>query len=381
MYLIESLRNAKRLRKAYAYKKAHLKLAARVIDALGFLWNRPARTFAQEFGRILVIRLDQLGDVVQALPSIDALTESFPQSRVDMLTTPIGAELLRARGFAGKIHTWNCDWFDRKRRPNFSVRDMRSLLAAEKYDLACDLRGDVRLIALLRAARVKIISGYGATGGGFLLDVDPGWDSDQHAVDRDLKVVEAIGARAVSREPHLVPEIEIDSQPPLRRRLAIHPDAGTSAKRWPLESFVTLIDRLLGTGHFDVTLIGLDSELGLAIEKQLRVPITNLMGKTSLPQLINTLAKSEGLLTNDSGPAHIASALGKPVWVLWSGTASSAEWRPRGGPVELFEHAVPCAPCGLALCPVPGHPCMTNISVDTVSAALTAWGGALASRS
>jgi ADP-heptose:LPS heptosyltransferase len=346
-------------------------LAARAVDAVGFLWHKPFRTHASDARRLLIVRLDQLGDIVQTFPVIDGLTASFPGAQVDFLTTPIGAELLRWRGFPGKVHVWNCRWLDPKRTPNLTFMQLRNQLAREKYDVALDLRGDVRLISLLKAARVKIVAGYGSTGGGFLLDVDPGWIPAAHAVDRNLKLMESVGGRAVTRIPSF-PSATFPSRT-RRVRLVIHPDAGTSAKRWPVSAFVELINRLLQDQSFDVTLVGLDSAIGNAITGLATGVVENLMGRTSLAQLMDTLRASDIMLSNDSGPAHLMAALGKPVWVLWSGTAPSAEWQPRGGQVRLFEHPVPCAPCGLARCVVLGHPCMTNISVDDVFRALMSW--------
>jgi ADP-heptose:LPS heptosyltransferase len=155
--------------------------------------------------------------------------------------------------------------------------------------------------------------------------------------------------------------------------LAIHPDAGTAAKRWPVEFFAQAIDQLTSAGRWDVKLIGLNRLLGDEIVARTRHPIANLMGRTSLAEMIETLADCDGLLTNDSGPAHVMAALGKPVWVLWSGTAPSAAWRPRGGSVELFERPVPCAPCGQSVCPIPGHPCMERIAPQAVVQKLFDW--------
>jgi ADP-heptose:LPS heptosyltransferase len=106
--------------------------------------------------------------------------------------------------------------------------------------------------------------------------------------------------------------------------------------------------------------------VGREIERAAGEPIENLMGKTTIAQLIETLGECAGLLTNDSGPAHVMAALGKQVWIVWSGVADPGVWAPRGGNVSIFENRVPCAPCSLAACRVESHPCMDAISPGAV---------------
>ena len=84
------------------------------------------------------------------------------------------------------------------------------------------------------------------------------------------------------------------------------------------------------------------------------------------------LASADGLLTNDSGPGHLSAALGKRTWVLWSGTAPSAVWKPRGGELRLFEAHVPCAPCAERVCPVAGHPCLTWLEPGEIARSILA---------
>ncbi len=121
-----------------------------------------------------------------------------------------------------------------------------------------------------------------------------------------------------------------------------------------------------------MVLVGSDPELGRKIEREVKAPISNWMGKTSFAELQKLLEECDGLLTNDSGPGHLMSALGKPVWILWGGTADPKIWSPRGENVHLFTNPVPCAPCSLSRCPVPGHPCLDEISVSNVYETLNA---------
>ncbi len=347
----------------YAFKKPWLRAAATVVDGIGYKFRKPAERLTASPKRALVVRLDQLGDIVQALPVLESLRASHPAIEIDFLTTPVGAELVRI--FDPKISTivWNCPWFDRSRRPNIAVSELRRTLAARTYDVVLELRGDVRLIRFLKSIGAKTVVGYGATGGGFLLDVEARWEASLPAIDKNLRLVEAIGTPVVSRVPTL--PLKMSAGPSARPFFVVHPDAGTEAKRWPLDSFVQTIDALTEAGN-NVVLVGLNQRIGEAVTTRVKRPVENQMGKTSLPMLLSILAQSEGLLTNDSGPGHLAAALGKPVWVLWSGTAVSSVWAPRGQQIHLFEFPVACAPCALPRCPVPGHPCLTKIRASDV---------------
>lgn len=348
--------------KSYAYKKASRRTIARLIDAVGYVFRTPSERAAADPKKILVVRLDQLGDIVQTLPAFKSLRSSFPKSEIHFLTTSIGKQLNDLCQVADQVYVWDCPWFDGSRKPNVSPRAVGEWIRQHKFDWALELRGDARLIAMLRIAGIKNIVGYGATGGGFLLDVEVPWSVSTHAIDRNLALVEAIGGQVRERAPSIF--LEATSKRG-ERKIAIHPDAGTSAKRWPIASFVQTIDALAGDGA-EVVLVGLNEQLGEDILKQIKTKATNKMGKTNFAGLAALLNECDGLLSNDSGPAHLMAALGKPVWLVWSGTADPNAWAPRGKEVKLFSNPVPCAPCSLPECPISGHPCMTHIKPETV---------------
>lgn len=319
--------------------------------------------------RVLVSRLDQLGDIVQSLPFLFSLRHFFPDAEIHFLTTPTGAELLSGQGCVDRIHVWNCPWFDRTRQDGQSVYAWMKRLREFRFDCAFELRGDVRLIALMKMAGVKNIIGFGATGGGFLLDVEVPWKPHVHAVDKNLLLLEALDAPILERVPRMRRVANVPTHD--RPAFAIHPDAGTAAKRWPIKNTIRVINELNATGYVSCALVGLNAKMGGEISAALKFPIDNRMGKTNLKELIEFLNGCAGLLSNDSGPAHLMAALGKPVWIVWSGTADKSVWAPRGDKVTLFDFPVPCAPCSLSSCPVDGHPCLTGIRVEDVLHSIT----------
>jgi len=352
--------------RTYVFKKKKWRILARLADFVGFSFHRPPERISIDPKRVLVVRLDQLGDIAQTLPVFASLKASFPNAKVDFLTTSAGRELMEICRFSGNILAWDCPWFDRKRKPTLSSRQVKDWVRKGNYDVVLELRGDVRLMIFLKGLGIKNLVGYGATGGGLLLDVHVPWDAALPAVDRNLKLLKAIGGE----DKYKIPEIILKGVPSRKGktfRLCVHPDAGTPAKKWSVKNYVQIINDLLLMGVVDIRLIGLNEKLGEEIESQVSSKIKNEMGKTTLSRLISILSQSDGLLTNDSGPGHLMAALGKPVWVVWSGTAEAKVWAPRGTKVHLFEHSVDCAPCSLSQCPVPGHPCLLNITPQKVS--------------
>ncbi len=330
----------------YVLKKPHWRALARVVDIVGYALSRPASQKELQLKSVMVVRRDQLGDIIQTLPFFDSLKTSFPGVKVDFLTTPAGAELF------GIV------------RPEIRTVSDKDVNAGG-YDAVFELRGDIRLITKLKKSGAKTLVGYGSTGGGFLLDVEAPWQKDLHAIDKNLKLLEAVGGKVTESVPRInAPALLKFSG---RCTLAVHPDAGTSAKKWPLDRFAAVIEKTSAALDADIKLIGLDAAMGAALAAKMTRPVDNRMGKTTLLELINLLGSCDALLTNDSGPAHLMAALGKPVWVVWSGTADPRIWSPRGGKVTMFKYSVPCAPCSRPVCNVDGHPCLANISADDVS--------------
>ncbi|MCB4755509.1 MAG: glycosyltransferase family 9 protein [Elusimicrobia bacterium] len=357
--------------RTYAFKNKTLLTLAKLADTIGYQFRRPPPSKHLRPNKILVIRLDQLGDIVQTLPLFESLRSSYPGAKIHVLSTTAGVELFRLCRTADDYFTWDCPWFDSRRHPTNTTIELGKQLKKEGYDCVLELRGDIRLIWFLKRLGLKNVVGYGATGGGFLLDVNVPWDPNLPAVEKNLRLAEAIGAKSVSATPHMtlieksISHLSTTSHSDRRFRLAIHPDAGTPAKRWPLERFRELIIKLHNEGNWDICLIGLNESMGSTLTQMVGPSVTNHMGKTTLPQLLDILQQCDGLLTNDSGPAHLMAALGKPVWTLWSGTADPKIWAPRGN-VHIIENPVSCSYCSQATCPVEGHPCLGGITTDKV---------------
>jgi heptosyltransferase-2 len=137
------------------------------------------------------------------------------------------------------------------------------------------------------------------------------------------------------------------------------------AKRWPAEDYASLADRLIDSRH-QVLLIGSADEADVTREvtKRMRNDPVVLTGKTSLEQITAVLSLVDLVVTNDTGPAHLAAALGRPTLVIF-GPTNPLTTRPFAPEAEVLRHPPDCAPCMLRDCPI-DHRCMTAITVDEV---------------
>ncbi len=147
------------------------------------------------------------------------------------------------------------------------------------------------------------------------------------------------------------------------------------AKRWPLERFAETANRVsaeLGAQPHEWLLLGAPGEkaLGETLSQLIHAPHRNLVGKTSLAELITELRACHLLLTNDTGTMHLAAALGVPVVAIFGSTEPSLTG-PLGAQHRIIRHHVPCSPCFKRECPFGHYQCMTGISVERVTAAVT----------
>jgi heptosyltransferase-2 len=138
------------------------------------------------------------------------------------------------------------------------------------------------------------------------------------------------------------------------------------AKRWPAERFADLADRLIKELDAQVILIGSSAEQDVSaeVERQMKLVPVTLTGKTSLSELVAVLSQADLLITNDTGPAHIAAAVGTPTLVIF-GPTNPVTTRPFSDVAEMLRQPPDCAPCMLRDCPI-DHRCMTAIASDEV---------------
>ena len=341
--------------------------------------------------RILVIRLDLIGDLVMSLVFVHALKRTYPNAEIDLLAVPSSASIITSDSDAdiSTVLTYDPNIW---RRPKAlgKLSNWRTLFALMRrmqnrhYDLAVSVFGPwAAIFGLLSGATRRL--GFGQEGYyGFLTDSVAGrhWDprDHQHEVDYCLELAHAAGATVT--EEDRIPHLDVDPQAQREVEQLLHnegisPDAPLIAchvssnngqsKRWPVPYWATLADRLIREEHAVVVLTGAPNDQPL-IEQVLRRThehLVNLAGKTSLPQLAALLHRADLMVTGDSGPMHIAAAVGTPLIAI-HGPTDPALSGPVSPKATILRSDIWCSPCydakGPANCRFHTTQCMKNIT-------------------
>ena len=290
---------------------------------------------AETYRNILLIKPSSLGDIVLALPALSALRRSFPQARISWLIRPEFAPLIEGHPHLDEIILFDRESLGRAWRHPAALRELTSLvsrLRRSRFDAVLDLQG------LFRSASLAWLSGCKLRFGPiwrkelahcFYTTAIPPRLEWVHVVDYYLKLVEAMGGTDL-RVEFLLPE-KPDAASTARDLLARHdvecgryaviiPGSAQVSKCWPPERFAALADRLTSDHGLAVVATGGKSEAPMIeqIQSLAKHPILNLAGCTSLPQLTEILRLARLVISNDTGPGHIAAALGRPLVMMFS---------------------------------------------------------------
>ena len=384
----------------YPFKSWWKRIGSGCFDALGRICFFPLKSLRKPLDlaavrRILVIRLDHIGDVVMSRPVIRALHKKFPHAEIDLLVTEDIAPLFEHSKEIRTVIMAKHGWFVRKASFFQKCSEfwrLTGILKAAPYDLGFDLRGDVRNILLMFLAGVRYTVGYGITGGGFLLNEEVPHAATRHQVELNMSL---LGSFHVAQDNSLLPfeyspesarefwkKIGIMPPTTLLPRVAIHMGSGYPSKRWPFENFKALIQEIDREALAQIVLIGTEAEKDATPDLKLNSErLIDLRGKTALQDLPVLLDVCDVFIGNDSGPAHIAAAQGLEILLAVSGTNDIRLWHPWTERLHLLQYEVPCSPCGVEICPVEGHPCVEQITVDQAFVAFLSVLGRLQKRS
>lgn len=344
--------------------------------------------------RVLVVRLDLLGDFVLSIPAIASLRAAYPDAALDLLVLPYVAPLARQVAGVDRVIELDVNQYRRPsgwRRWSELTRVLRAL-RARRYDLAVVLHGRVPSgLAALSGARYRV--GYaGESYPGALHRAIPGrrYHRPAHEVAYCLELVRALGLPTVEAAPELpvAPEAaaRVDALlaaagvGPADCVVAVHPGASNGvAKRWPAERWAALCGRLASGLGARVVLTGsaADGALTARIAAAADPPPLDLAGQTPLPELAALLKRAALVLSGDTGPLHLAQAVGTPVVAIF-GPTDPTNTGPCGPSAVVLRRSVPCGPCydlrSPADCKLPDRSavCMQLVTVEEVFQAAAA---------
>lgn len=333
-----------------------------------------------------------MGDIVHALPFLKAVKERFPDASVDWAVSKNLRGILEDNPLINELIVFDKDlWKSIRNIPRTSrdISSLRKTLKSRNYDIVVDLQGLLRsgLISLSTPSPLRVGFADAREGSRFMYNRKVAVNGITHAVDKNLEVARAIGATAKKAEFPL----SIDDKPrrkikellgDVKKYILILPSARWSSKRWPTINFAALILKL--SIPCVIAGSGSDKEICKEVTDSLSVKnqippapsfnkvrkggfVINLCGETSLKELAALIEGAKAVVSNDSGPMHIAAALNRPLVALFGPTDPSKTgpygWQ-KNKDMQVIRRDVSCSPCFKKRCKEPL--CMTEISAEMV---------------
>lgn len=336
-------------------------------------WTRPG-------GHSLVVRLDNLGDVLLTGPAVRAVAAG--SARCTMLCGPAGAPAAELLPGVDDVVAYAAPWVADP-PPPFRSAELEQLVA-RIADVAPDRalvstsfhQSPLPVALALRLAGVPFVAAFSEDYPGSLLDLRLHQAQETHEVERNLELAAAAGFSLPAGDDGRLAVRLPEAPARVAARVVLHPGASVPARTWPPARFAVLARALVDAGH-DVVVTGSAGEAGLVEEVvAAAVGIRSLVG-APLDVLANCLASAGAVVAGNTGPAHLAAAVGTPVVSLFPPTVPAARWRPYGVPhVLLGRQDVACSGCRARRCPRPVQECLDPVGVGEVRAALEALGAA-----
>ncbi len=337
---------------------------------------------------ILIVRLSSIGDVIHTLPAVKLLRDSFSGSKITWLVEKEAEDIVKKYPGIDRVIVWDKSLW-KKLLKGFKLRSLFARLInycrdirSSNYDLAFDFQGLFKSAIILFFVRSKRKVGFtGAREGSrwFYNEkvISPAFN--EHAINRNMKLLEAVGVRF--QDPFWYPLFDRSDKEELLGKIGagrlhepsdiitVHPNARWKTKILPSETVVMFCRMVLERKQTVVALVGGSSDRWYNESIKQNVDserIINLAGKISLTELASLLSCSRLLVSMDSGPMHIGSAVGVPVVSVFGPTAP---WRtgPFGKVHAVIRKELPCSPCyKKKKCPEGHHRCMGDVSAEEI---------------
>lgn len=315
--------------------------------------NRGTNPKKVPFSNILIFKKDEIGDMITALPVFSELRKQYPAAKITLFSRPLMHEFL-------------------KNDPNIDLLVSKFEDLSGKYDLIIDLRGDYSTIkyALRHKPRYRLDRGS--------IRIKNKLKSTQHAheVLTNLKIIapvldeipqKPIVKLFTDRRNEAVATLFLQRNCVNNAFAILHISARKKLKRWSIDKFIALATWLKNAKNLDIVFVG-DNQERLEIDRmQQKIPFAtfSFAGEGNLLDYAALAARCSIMVGNDSGPMHIAAAMGVPVLGLF-GPSEPHLFAPYGENATYIHHKLSCNPCDQVNCVHPNNPCMNRITVEEV---------------
>ena len=334
--------------------------------------------------KILVMRYRFIGDTVLTVPFLRNLREAFPGARIDLMLEPFSGQVIEGCPYVDRvipfelrtIHRYSAGSERGKLAANFHYWD---LIRKEGYDAVFVLKRSLSSALLVWAARIPRRIGFATEGRRFLLTDPVPYRHDQHEVENFLDCLRVldIPVRSTHLELWPSPDGERNARDLFAKagwktgdlKVIVHAAASLPAKQWPLGRFAEVMRSLQGNQGARFVYTGAKADSGLYEEIERLGPFggLNLCGVTTVRENIAVYRACDLFFGVDSGPMHMAAAVGTPVVALF-GPTDERKWGPWGEGHVVISRRLPCYPCKPHLCS--DYQCMEQITAAEALAAV-----------
>ena len=340
--------------------------------------------------RILAIRLDNLGDVLVTTPAIHAIKASLPAIELSLLTSPVGAQVARLNPDIDEVIVYEAPWMDPWHRlPQNSKREqqMIAMVKERQFDGAIIFtsyhQSSLPAAYLCYLADIPLRLAASIDGPGSLLTTrhkHP--ERMMHEVERGLDLVNAIGLSTnaldlVLKVPIMARQsvyefLSVQNVDPHRPLLVIHPGCSMPARTYPYDMYSRVLDLVIERLEATVVVTGTQDERALVehmldkVQEHNRRAILACAGTLPFPDFCALIEAADLMITNNTGPMHIAAAVKTPVVALFALTNPPEQWGPWHVPHRQLYHDVSCRICYNRICPF-NHECLRLVTPELVA--------------
>jgi len=326
--------------------------------------------------RTLAVRLDSLGDVLVTGPAIRALAAGADE--LTLLCGPRGRAAAELLPGVDELLCWRSPWIDPEPDPvdPDAITELVADLALRRFDRAVVFtsfhQSALPTALVARLAGIPWVGAISEDYPGSLLDLRHRVPEDLPEPERALSLAAACGAHVAPGDDGrlaLRPDAPVPSFVG-EGHVVLHPGTSVPARAWPAESFRRTCELLTDAGH-RVVVTGAPDESGLTKYVVGRTDACDLGGCTDLAELAGVLAAARAVVVGNTGPAHLAAAVGTPVVSLFAPTVPATRWAPYGVPVVLLgDQSATCRDSRATHCPIAGHPCLGSVRPEDVVTAV-----------
>jgi lipopolysaccharide heptosyltransferase II len=348
-------------------------------------WRRASRP-ASPPERVLLLRLERIGDLLMVIDAIAEARAAWPAAEIDLAVGSWNAPIAALIPGVSHIHQVDVPWLSREGTGLTwpGLLEQANAWRERRYDLVVNFEPDIRSNLLAWRTGAPLRAGYWTGGGGSLLTDALAYDPESHVSANALALIRhcAGGSARTSAElPRLVPgpgdmaaaDALLASAPGGTRLIGIHVSGGRESKQWHLSRFAEVGRSLASDADTTIVLTGSPGDRTMVEQVQKALgdrPVVNTAGALSLPAMAALLARLDVLITGDTGPMHLAAAVGTPVVALF-GPSDPRRYGPLASQQRVVRVQLACSPCGQVRLPPErcrGHvpDCMDGITVEAV---------------